>query len=79
VEMLKSGPDSGRRLSKERFNLVSRVTKIKEEVTLWENNIGFFANSKQSELLRREFELKIERAKKEIKELEAQIHILDKE
>lgn len=77
VEMLKSGPDSGRRLSKERFNLVNRASKIKEDVALWENNIGFFANSKQSELLKREFELKIERAKKEIAEIEAQINILD--
>jgi hypothetical protein len=79
VDMLKSSPDSGRRLSKERFNLVNRMTKIKEDVALWENNIGFFANSKQSEILRREFELKIEKAKKEIREIESQIQILDKE
>ena len=41
VEMLKSGPDSGRRLSQERYNLANRVAKIKDEVTVWENNIGF--------------------------------------
>ncbi|HEY9115877.1 MAG TPA: DUF349 domain-containing protein [Bacteroidales bacterium] len=79
VDMLKSSPDADRRLSKERFHLVNKVTKIKEDVALLENNIGFFANSKQSELLRREFEQKIERAKKEIVEIEAQIQILDRE
>ena len=74
--MLKATPDAGRRLSKERFNVENKIKKVKEDVALWENNIGFFSSSKQSELLKNEFQDKIDKAKKEIKELQAKIKML---
>jgi len=76
IEMLKATPDAGRRLSKERFNVENKIKKVKEDVALWENNIGFFSSSKQSELLKNEFQDKIDKAKKEIKELQAKIKML---
>ncbi len=76
IEMLKAAPDSDRRLSKEFFNVENKIKKIKEDVALWENNIGFFSNSKQSELLKKEFQLKIDQAKKEIASLKAKLKML---
>jgi len=76
IEMLKAAPDSDRRLSKEFFNVENKIKKIKEDVALWENNIGFFSNSKQSELLKKEFQVKIDKAKKEITALKAKLKML---
>lgn len=77
IEMLKNDPDSDWKLKKERNHLQNKINKIKEDVALWENNIGFFSSSKQSDVLRKEFEQKIENAKKDIKATEAKIKMLN--
>ncbi len=77
IVMIKNEPDAGRWISKERNNLLTKIKKIKEDVALWENNIGFFSSSKQTEVFRKEFEKKIENAKREIKTYEEKLRILD--
>jgi hypothetical protein len=76
IEMLKAAPDSDRRLSQELFSVENKIKKIREDVALWENNIGFFSDSKQSELLKKEFQVKIDKAKKEIAALKAKQKML---
>ena len=44
---------------------------------LWENNIGFFSNSKQANKLKMEFENKIERAKQELALMKEQLRLLN--
>jgi hypothetical protein len=46
--------------------LTGRINKLKEDIQLWENNIGFLANSKRADLVKKEFEEKIEKAKEEL-------------
>ncbi|MCF6170537.1 MAG: DUF349 domain-containing protein [Bacteroidales bacterium] len=77
VEMLKSAPDGNRRLSKERNFIAGRIRGIQEDLAVLENNIGFFSSSKQSNMLKQEFEKKIEKAKKEISSLKEKLKILD--
>lgn len=77
VEMMKSGPEANRRLSKERMALSTKMKHLQDDIALWENNIGFFANSKQANKLKLEFEHKIERAKKELEEIKAKMKVLD--
>jgi len=43
---------------------------------LWENNIGFLAESKNAAILKQEFEKKINKAKTELKVMEAKVKIL---
>ena len=43
----------------------------------YENNIGFFAMSKNSEPLIRQMQARIDQAKKELKELEEQIRAVE--
>jgi hypothetical protein len=73
---MKSDPNAKRFVGKERETLAMRITKMKEEITLWENNIGFFAKSKSAAIVREEFEHKINMAKSELKVLEAKMKIL---
>ncbi len=54
----------------------NKITQINTDIQLWENNIGFFANSKNANILKKEFENKIEKAKEELKVLEEKIKFL---
>ncbi len=73
---LKNDPNARRVIGKEREFLAIKITKMKEEITLWENNIGFFAKSKSALIVKEEFESKINKAKSELTVLEAKMKIL---
>ena len=75
-ENMKSDPNAKRFIGKEKETLAMRITKMKEEITLWENNIGFFAKSKSAAIVKEEFENKINMAKSELKVLEAKMKII---
>ncbi len=79
VEGLKSSPEGERQLIKEKNVLKNKMKKLQDEVTLWENNIGFFSNSKQSNAFKEEFEKKIEKAKSELKSIKDKIKLINKE
>ncbi|HRZ20466.1 MAG TPA: DUF349 domain-containing protein [Bacteroidales bacterium] len=76
-ESVRDVPDANRILSKERGTLINKLSKLKEDISLWENNIGFLADSKNAQILKKEFEKKIDNAKKELSILEAKIRILN--
>ncbi len=78
VEELMDAPDDGRRLSRERNYLSNKLRTLQEEITVWENNIGFFSSSKQSNKLKEDFEKKIEKAKRELEILKGKIKAIDK-
>ncbi|MBK7029107.1 MAG: DUF349 domain-containing protein [Bacteroidales bacterium] len=75
---VKEQPDAHRIINKERNTLQSKIDELKEEILLWENNIGFFANSKQANVLKSEFEAKIAKAKEELAGMEAKKKFLQK-
>jgi hypothetical protein len=73
---LRNDPNASRFIGKEREFLATKIAKMKEEITLWENNIGFFAKSKSALVVKEEFESKISKAKTELKVLEAKMKII---
>ena len=78
LETLKKSPEGEQRLLRERSALMAKMKKLQEDITLWENNIGFFSSSKASELVSG-FEKKIERAKKDLQLLKSKVRLIDKE
>lgn len=62
--------------NEEQRNLQNKVNKLVGEVQLWENNLGFFANSKNASALKQEYESKIQHAKDEINKLKAKLQEL---
>ncbi len=60
-----------------RGKLTKEIEKLRSELGVWENNLGFFANSKQADLLKEEFEKKMQAARQQIALLEAKLRILD--
>ena len=79
VEGLKDDPESRDKVRRERNILTNKITKLREEIVVLENNIGFFSNSKQSEIMKAEYEKKINRAKNDVKVLEAKLKILNEQ
>ena len=59
--------------------LVSKYRTLQQNIITYENNIGFFSASKNSEPLIRQMQEKIDKAKEELKDLEAQIRKAEEE
>ena len=77
MEGWKDDPNAGDRVRKESSKLQIRIQKLREEISVLENNIGFFSNSKNSELMRAEYEKKINKAKEDLKVLEEKLKIAE--
>ena len=75
VEGMKDDPESGDKMRREKTTLANKIQKLRDEIAVLENNIGFFSNSKNSELMKAEYEKKINKAKNDLKVLEAKLKI----
>ena len=73
----KDDPNAGDRVRREGNKLQTRIQKLRDEIAAMENNIGFFSNSKNSEMMRAEIEKKIEKAKEDLKVLEEKLKIAE--
>lgn len=75
VEMVKEG-DSGRNLYRKESDIRRKVTQLENDISLWQNNIEFFAKSKSADKLKAQFEEKIKRASDQLNELKHQLTII---
>lgn len=71
------GQSSQRKALSEKDRLVQRYNKLQQDIDTYENNIGFFAASKNSEPLIRQMQERIDAAKKDLKDLELQIRNIE--
>jgi len=76
MELMRNSPDAENAIYKERSFLNNKIRKIQEDVTLWENNIGFFSISNKSSTFKDDFQKKIDTAKKEIDQIKAKVKML---
>ncbi len=79
LDTILNNPNADKILDKEMRFLMNKINQIKEEIVLWENNLGFFANSKNADVLKAEFVKKIEKAKGEMQALEYKIRMMKTE
>ncbi|MCD4725910.1 MAG: DUF349 domain-containing protein [Bacteroidales bacterium] len=76
MEAVKGSPDAERVYRKEISFLSAKINKLRDDVNLWENNLGFFANSKKADILKQEFEQKIDKAKQDLAAMEVKVKYL---
>ncbi len=77
-EKLSTLKNSGdRRLTSERERLCNRVRQLEQEIGLLENNIGFFARSKNAEALVADVRAKIERAREQLQAAIEKVKLID--
>ena len=70
-------PKSDIKINQERERYVNRLQQLRNDIVLWENNIGFFAKSKNAESMIKEVQSKIDNAKESIILLEQKIEMID--
>lgn len=67
VDSLAGNSQGNNELSDELRKLRTKISKLEQDIHLWENNVGFFGASKNAEVLLKEFYSKIEKAKVDLK------------
>ena len=77
VSSMKASGD--RRLRSERERLYNKVRQLEQEIGLLENNIGFFARSKNAEALIADVRAKIERAREEMAATVEKVKLIDRQ
>ncbi|TAL71614.1 MAG: DUF349 domain-containing protein [Bacteroidetes bacterium] len=77
LDNLKANPKASRKVRNERDKFFTKIKQLESDIVLWENNIGFFAKSKNADTMIKEVEDKIENAKKMIKTLEEKVKMID--
>ncbi len=77
LDNLKANPKASRKVRNERDKFVTKIKQMESDIVLWENNIGFFAKSKNADTMIKEVEEKIDNAKKLIKTLEEKVRMID--
>ena len=77
LDNLKTNPKASRKVRNERDKFFTKIKQLESDIVLWENNIGFFAKSKNADTMIKEVEEKIDSAKKLIKTLEEKVKMID--
>jgi len=77
LDALQQKPRGNQKIKAERERLIGKLKQLENEISLWENNIGFFIKSKNAESMISEVQKKIDDAKARITELEEKIRIID--
>lgn len=79
LDTLSGSPDSTRLFAREKADLRKKIDQIQQDILQLENNLGFFANSKGADALKKEVEKKVERAKAEIIAIRQKIKLIPNE
>lgn len=76
LDTLKASPNAAQLIDKERRELAQKITKLQQDIIQFENNLGFFANSKGADALKKEVMHKIDQAKQRIEEYKQKMSML---
>lgn len=79
LDNISNKPKGFQKLRIEREKTITKLKQFESDITLWENNIGFFAKNKKSEAMREEVQKRIDETKNKITLLEARIKLIDSE
>ncbi len=70
------GGGADKKLQKKESTLRRKISEMEDNISLWNNNLAFFANSKTADKLKAEFDEKIAKAQEEVQQLKKQLKIL---
>lgn len=73
LEQIKGAPNAEKLYDRERYNIKKEIKHLKDEIRQYENNLGFFGNSKGAEKLIKEVTDKIDRYKSKVATLESKL------
>ncbi|MFO7655975.1 MAG: DUF349 domain-containing protein [Bacteroidales bacterium] len=77
MDSIQTKPNHDYRILQERDKFINRLKQLESDIVLWENNIGFFAKSKNAESMINEVQRKIDDAKSKIIVLTEKIKMIE--
>ena len=77
IDTIQGNPRMENKMRFERDKLFNQLKQLENDIVLWENNIGFFAKSKNAEQLIKDVERKVEKARADMKVIEEKIRLID--
>lgn len=76
MSKLKNSPHSGQKIHRKEGAIKRKISQIESDIDTWKTNMGFFAQSKNADELKKDFEDKIEKAEQELDDLKKQLEVL---
>jgi len=76
LNRIQSDPNSVKTFNKKEHGIRKQISDLENSITLWRNNLEFFAASKTADKLKDQFEVKIQKAEEEIDKLKKKLTIL---
>ncbi|EON77933.1 hypothetical protein ADIS_1472 [Lunatimonas lonarensis] len=76
LNKIQADPNSARVLNKKEHGIRKQITDLENSITLWKNNLEFFAASKTADKLKDQFEVKIDKAEQEVDRLKKKLSII---
>ncbi|EAZ83006.1 DUF349 domain-containing protein [Algoriphagus machipongonensis] len=76
LNKIQSDPNATRTLNKKEHGIRKQISDLENNITLWKNNLEFFAASKTADKLKDQFDVKIQKAEEEIDKLKKKLSIL---
>lgn len=76
LNRIQSDPNAVKTLNKKEHGIRKQIADLENSITLWRNNLEFFAASKTADKLRDQFDVKIQKAEEEIDKLKKKLTIL---
>jgi hypothetical protein len=73
---LRNDPMADRKIYQKEQIIRKKITKIENDIGLWQNNLEFFSRSQNAEKVREEFNDKIKTAHEHLKQLKDQLKLL---
>jgi len=76
LNKIQSDPNASKTLNKKEHGIRKQISDLENNITLWKNNLEFFAASKTADKLKDQFDIKIQKAEEEIDKLKKKLSIL---
>lgn len=76
INKLSSGPNAGQRIYRKEQSLRNQINKVENDISVWKNNMEFFASSSTADKLKNELQGKINDAGIELTRLKNELKIL---
>lgn len=76
INKISGGPNAGQRIFRKEQGLRNQISKIESDISVWKNNMEFFASSSTADKLKVEFQEKIDSANIELTRLKNELRIL---
>lgn len=77
IEEMSERPQNASKIANERTKIYLKIKELEGEISVYENNIGFFSKSNNADVLINEVNLKIEKARERIATLKEKLRIID--